>query len=59
MSEGSERTDRIMVALTMCRLESSNFNRIYEAVEMLPDRTAERLIAAICAELHLREPRPK
>ena len=47
MSEGSAREDRIMAPLMLIWLPSEHYNRIYEAVEMLPDSTAQRLVASV------------
>jgi len=45
--EGNKRADMIMAHLSFVSLKPEHFNRIYEAVEQLPDGIAVSLVRAI------------
>lgn len=47
MSEGNLRCEAIMAPLMFKNLDSEVYNPIYEAVDVLPDRKAQRLVEAI------------
>jgi len=55
MSEGNRRCSKIMAPISRIprpiRLSSKLYNRLYEAVDLLPDKTATALVNALLDEL--------
>ena len=47
MSQGSNHADLLMAPLSMGKLSSENYKRVYEAVDELSDGRAHRLVKAI------------